>query len=88
MHEYKLLNYEEVQRKRIKELHTVLIQFLPTAVVLCILDPYCDVTFDVSETLQELEKEASHAINVAERRGEWDKRETIQLKSLQQNNNT
>jgi len=83
MCDYKLLNYEEVQRKRIKELHSVLIQFLPAAVVLCILDPYCDVTFDVSETVAELEREAQQAINVAERRGQWDKREIVELRALQ-----
>jgi len=84
MWEYKLLNYEEVQRKRIKELHSTLVLVLPTAVILCILDPYCDVTFDVSETVVELEKEARQAINVAERRGLWDPRETVELRSFQQ----
>jgi len=86
MFEYKLLNFEEVQRKRIKELHSAVILYVPAAVVLCILDPYCDVTFDVSEAVAELEKEARQAISVAERRGHWDKRETVELRSFQSNN--
>jgi len=82
MFENELLNRSKVKEERQRLVQEVLLRNnFPLAVIICVIDPYDDGTFDLSATVMELQKEGEYAIMVAERRGKWDKVETVTLRS-------